>query len=82
MKHFTYRKRDNTVSERYVHPMGVVDDKLFAVDLTEFDPQERVEYEALLNQIHADYIEAVKEAGLGQQFRHFFFREITNVSSE
>ena len=76
MKHFYYRKKDNKVSERYVHPMGLNGDKLFAVDLTEFDVEERAEYEALLNSIHAQYIQAIKEAGLGQQFRYFFFEGI------
>lgn len=79
IKHFFYRKKDNKVSERFVHPMGLVDDKLFAVDLTEFDVDEREEYEYVLNQIHTQYVQAIKEAGLGQQFRYFFFEGIEDV---
>ena len=79
IKHFYYKKKDNTVSERYVHPMGLVGNKLFAVDLTEFDVEERGEYEAVLSQIHSTYIQAIKEAGLGEQFRYFFFEGIEDV---
>ena len=79
VKHFYYTKKDNKVSERYVHPMGVVGDKLFAVDLTEFDIDEREDYENILDHIHRQYIQAIKEAGLGEQFRYFFFEGIEDV---
>lgn len=80
MKHFFYRKGNGEISERFVHPMGLAgDDKLFAVDLTEFDIEEREDYEAILDHIHNQYIQAIKEAGLGNNFRHFFFEGITDV---
>jgi hypothetical protein len=79
IKHFYYRKKDNKVTERFVHPMGLVGDKLFAVDLTEFDTDERTDYEAILNHIHNQYVQAIKEAGLGENFRYFFFEGIEDV---
>ena len=79
IKHFIYKKKDNSTSERYVHSMDFNGDKLFAVDLTEFDEIERSDYEAVLNQIRAEYIQAIKDAGLGEQFRYFFFNGIEDV---
>ncbi len=81
MKHFFYTKNNNTTSERFAHPVGIVQDKLLAIDLTEFDIDERDDYEAILNQIHSQYIQAIKDAGLGQQFRYFFFNGIDEIVS-
>ena len=79
IKHFMYKKRDNTVSERYAHPLGLKDDKILAIDLTEFSASERAEYEEILNVIHAEYLAAIKEVGLGNNFRYFFTNEIKDV---
>ena len=79
MKHFKYRKSDGTVTERFAHPMGVVDDKLFTVDLTEFSTKEREEYEEILKSIHTQYVQAIKDVGLGTSFRYFFFEGIDEI---
>ena len=79
IKHFIYTKKDNSVSERYVHQISAVDDKMLTIDLTEFDVDEREEYEDILNHIHAQYIQAIKEVGLGEQFRYFFLDKVQDV---
>lgn len=79
IKHFKYTKQDGSISFRYAHPMGIVADKILTVDLTEFDPIERYEYETILNEIHRQYIQAVKEAGLGNNFRYFFINGIEDI---
>lgn len=81
IKHFMYKKKDDSVSERYAHPLGVAEDnkKLLAIDLTEFTEEERKEYEEILNSIHRQYLDAIKEVGLGNNFRYFFINEIKNV---
>ncbi len=81
MKHFYYTKKDNSVSERIVHPVGIVNDKLLALDLTEFDNDERDEYDAILKRIHSQYLQAIKDVGLGTQFRYFFFDGIKDIVS-
>ncbi len=79
LKHFFYKKDNGSVSERFAYPMGIVDNKLFAVDLSEYESVERAEYEALLEKIHTQYIQAIKEAGMGTNFRYFFFKGIQDV---
>lgn len=79
LKHFLYKKANGSVSERFAYPMGIVENKLFAVDLSEYETEERDEYEALLEQIHRNYIQAIKEAGMGTNFRYFFFNGIQDV---
>ena len=71
LKEFTYTDAKNKVSHRVVHPIAEPTDKMFAVDLTEFDADERAHYEAVLNEIHDQFIGAIKEAGLGHNFRFF-----------
>lgn len=81
MKHFMYKKKDNSVSERYAIPIGVAEDnrKLLAIDLTEFSPEEREEYEHIMSTLHKQYLAAIKEVGLENNFRYFFINEIKNV---
>ena len=76
MKHCVYRKADSTVSERYIVPIGVVDDKLHAIDLTEFNQEEREQYDKILHDIRIDYINQIKDAGLGANFRYFFQKQL------
>lgn len=74
-----YKKENGEISERFAHPLNLVDNKLLCIDLTEFDSDDRQEYEDILNRIHSQYIQAIKEVGLGSQFRYFFTDGISNV---
>jgi len=73
LKSFKYTKASGDMSIRQVYPLNLSgDDKLLCVDLTEFDAQETEEYEAILDSIHNEYIQAIKDVGLGSTFRTFF----------
>jgi len=77
LKTFKYTKASGNVSIRQVYQMSIVDDdKLFCVDLTEFTAEEAEEYETILNTIHEQYIEAIKDAGLGSCFRTFLLERM------
>lgn len=78
IKNITYTKESGDTSRRSVYPLNIVyGDKLLCVDLTEFDSDEVQEYEAILDQIHKDYIQAIKDAGLGSTFRTFLIERIS-----
>ena len=66
------------MSIRQVFPMNIVgDDKLLCIDLTEFDADETKEYEILLEEVHKDYIQSIKDIGLGSTFRTFFLEKMS-----
>lgn len=72
LKRFQYKKADGSISERTVYQLNLVDnDKLLCVDLSEFSIQEQIDYSALMDEIHKNYIDAIKEVGLGSTFRTF-----------
>jgi len=78
LKTFKYTKPSGDTSIRQVYPLNVVgNDKLLCVDLTQFDTDDKQDYENLLNQIHNDYIQAIKDAGLGSTFRTFFLEKMS-----
>ena len=77
IKTFKYTKENGNVSNRTVYPLGIVEDKLFCVDLSEFSVEEQQDYEVILDALHKNYIEAVKEVGLGSAFRLFFTEGIS-----
>lgn len=78
LKTFKYTKANGDESLRLVYPMNIVgDDKLLCVDLTEFDNEETQEYEDILDHIHNEYIEAIKQVGLGSTFRTFFLEKMS-----
>ena len=79
MKHCVYTKADSQVSERFIVPIGTVDDKIHAVDLTEFDEEEREYYDKLLHDIRINYINQIKDAGLGANFRYFFMDKLEEL---
>lgn len=77
LKHFTYTKANGEVSTRTVYPIGVVDDKLFSIDLSDLDDTERLYTERLLDQVHKQYIEGIKETVGDSRFRYFFFDKMS-----
>ena len=73
LKVFTYTKADGSKSARAVYPIGVVDDKMFAIDLSDLDDAERVNYLIQLEAVHKAYIQGIKDAVGSARFRYFFF---------
>lgn len=76
LQNFHYTDKKGKESDRLVYPIGLVDDKLFAIDLTEYDEEEREDYKVILDAIHAQTVQAIKDAGMGSNFRYFFIRNI------
>jgi len=79
LKRFNYTDLKGKKTTRLVHPIGIVDDKMFCVDLSEYSAEEREEFTYVLDAIHKQYIQAIKEIGLGSNFRNFFFDKMTEV---
>ena len=72
IKTFKYTKADGSVSTRKVYQLNIVGgDKLLCADLTEFNEDEVQDYSDILDGIHAEYIQAIKDVGLGSTFRTF-----------
>lgn len=77
LKKFKYKKASGDISDRTVYQLNLVDDdKLLCADLSEFSIQEQIDYSALLDEIHKNYIDAIKEIGLGSTFRTFLIEGI------
>jgi len=71
-KRFHYTDLKGKESDRVVYPLSIVDDKIFAIDVSEYSAEEREEYGYILEAIHKQYIQAIKDAGLSSNFRYFF----------
>ena len=80
LKVFKYTKAGGDTSIRTVYPLNIVgDDKLLCVDLSEYDETEKEEFQSILEAIHNEYIQAIKNVGLGSNFRTFFLDKISNI---
>ena len=78
LKTFKYTKANGDMSIRQVYTLNLSgDDKLLCVDLTEFDIEETEQYVGLLDEIHKNYLDAIKEVGLGSTFRTFFLERMS-----
>jgi hypothetical protein len=77
-KSFKYTKQPSgEESYRTVYPMHLVDDKLLSIDVSELTDEERVEALIILDAIHKQYIQSIKDAGFGSKFRYFFLDQIS-----
>ena len=81
LKRFKYTKDSGEVSDRIVYPLTVLDFgtervKLQALDLSDYTAEEREEAEIILDAIHRQYLNAIKEAGFASNYRSFFLRGI------
>jgi hypothetical protein len=83
LKTFTYTKANGDKSFRLVHPLHDVDNKELCLDFTKLlDTPKEVEYaESTIEDIHAEYIKAIKDAGLAKYFRYFIKENQTNVQA-
>lgn len=79
LKHFKYTKSDGATSERWVYQLHAPSDKLMGLDLTEFSEDEREEYLEKLELLFEDVKDAIKEMGLGGQYRQFFESGIEEI---
>ena len=79
LKRFNYTDVKGKKTTRTVHPIGIVDDKLFCTDLSEYSAEEREEYMYILEALHKQYIQAIKDVGLGTNFRNFFLDKMADV---
>ena len=73
LKTFTYTKASGEKSARTVYPIGVVDDKMLSIDLSDLDDVGRKDYMDKLEEAHKAYIQAIKDAVGSSRFRYFFF---------
>jgi len=76
LKSFNYTKENGDKSRRTVFQLMGTEDRFFCIDLTEFDAQEQDDYLVILNELHDNYIEAIKEVGLGSTFRTFLYERV------
>ena len=79
LKRFNYVDTKGKKTTRIVHPVGIVDDKVFSVDLSEYSAEEREEYAYILDALQKQYIQAIKDVGLGSNFRLFFLDKMSEV---
>lgn len=77
LRSFIYTKASGDKSARTVYPIGVVDDKIFSIDLTDLSDEERVYNEKLLDAVHKQYIEGIKEVVGDTRFRFFFMEQMS-----
>jgi len=76
LKRFKYTKENGDKSSRTVFSLMGDTERLFCVDLSEFDSDELDQYVELLDEIHNNYIDAIKEIGLGSTFRTFLTKRM------
>jgi hypothetical protein len=77
LKNFKYTKENGDVSLRVVYPMHIVDDKMLSIDVSQMNDAERHEATIALDAIHKQYIQAIKDAGFGSNFRYFFLEQMS-----
>jgi hypothetical protein len=76
LKSFKYTKANGNISHRTVYPIGVQDDKLFTIDLTDLEDAERHIVASQLEEVHKRYIADIVEVVGSDRFRLFFFEGI------
>ena len=70
-KRFNYTKENGDKSNRLVFTLMGDTERVFCVDLSEFSNEEQDDYLNILEQLHKNYMSAIKEVGLGSTFRTF-----------
>jgi hypothetical protein len=73
---FTYRKKDNTVSDRTLLVMVSPGDKYAGIDLTSIDPDSAAQFCNEVEELHEAYLAQVQETqaryDLKHNYRQFF----------
>jgi hypothetical protein len=76
LKTFKYTKENGEVSTRVVYPMHLVDDKMLSIDVSKLSDEARQDAKVVLDAIHKQYIQSIKDAGFGSNFRYFFLEQM------
>lgn len=79
---FDYVDAKGKHSHRVIWPIAGPSDKFFAVDLSEFNDEEREYYKKALDDIHAVYMEEIRQLGLGHNYRYFKEDGISGATTE
>ena len=69
--HFLYTKTNGDTSERVVLQLYGMNSNLMGLDISEFDEDERDVYEAEIERAHANFMDEIKDIGLGSNWRQF-----------
>lgn len=83
---FDYVDAKGKHTHRMVWPISGPSDKYFAVDLTEFDVEEREFLTQALNDIYTVYLAEIKALGLSSNYRYFkeenvdFTRKVSKIA--
>jgi hypothetical protein len=64
-------KPEGEISERYVWEIHPASDKMLAIDLSEFDENDRAYYVEQLKDIYETLKEDIKQLGLNSNYRYF-----------
>lgn len=71
MRTIKYTKKDGKSSERFVHIISEPGDCYLAIDFSEYNEEEREIYESQFLELHDEYLQAIKDIGLGSNYRWF-----------
>ena len=77
LKKYNYTKADGSTTPRTVYEIAKPSDMLLAIDLSEFSPPERDEFEAGLQQLYDEYLTGIEQLGLGNNWRYFKTKGMT-----
>lgn len=83
MTHLIYRKDNGDESEREVLPVGFDfgdRDTILCIDLSRYSGYELAKRKELMESLRSEYIRAIKDSGLGNDFRSFFLDNITELT--
>lgn len=76
VKTFDYEKSNGSVSKRIVWEIAPHSNKMFAIDLTEFDEEDRAQMISGLDALWQEFSEGVKGLGLKNNYRYFINKGI------
>ncbi len=71
MKNFIYHKPGEEPKERFVVEISPISDSMLAIDLTEYDEDERGELEEVIEGLKRSFIQALYDIGVKSNFRRF-----------
>jgi len=71
MKTFTYEKANGDVSVRTVVPIHPASASMLAIDLSEYEPDERIYYAREVERLQEEFKQEIESLGLGTNWRNF-----------
>ena len=76
VKTFQYKKSNGKVSDRVVWEVAPPSNKMFAIDISEFDEEERAQLISGLDALWEEFSEGVRGLGLKHNYRYFLDKGI------